>query len=427
MIISGELSTLYSMQWWTGFHLNRHPRWGVAHFPRRRTGSATVSAVLEANEDTAVKDLNASLVRIVALVREGSVSPLKSAPWLEVMLHTVITDLINQTALVQALKSFPTVIQEIVQDLRPTIRHHAVQGRKTLCSQFHWRCKKNRVVNLCFADDLLIFCNGDTTSVGLIKEALTELENLSGLSPNLGKSSVFFSGVMETQKKAILDILGFREGKMPVRYLGLALLTSKLKYSDCLPLIERITMRVKGWTNRALSFAGRLQLIKSILFSMQVYWASIFILPKRVIKEVNNILRKYFWSGADLQSTGAKIAWDDICIPKDEGGLGSKEASEIVYYPYIANKMGNGKDIFMWFDNWHPLSPLLDHFGSCILLDSAYPRTAKLESFIRVSLGLRTSSGSFTINSAWDRWRSKQPQVEWSKLIWFPGNVPRIV
>ena len=58
---------------------------------------------------------------------------------------------------------------------------------------------------------------------------------------------------------------------------------------------------------------------------MQVYWASIFILPKRVIKEVNNVLRKYFWSGADLQSTGAKIAWDDICIPKDEGGLGSKE------------------------------------------------------------------------------------------------------
>ena len=39
----------------------------------------------------------------------------------------------------------------------------------------------------------------------------------------------------------------------------------------------------------------------------------------------------------------------------------------------------------MWFDNWHPLSPLLDHFGSCILLDSAYPRTAKLESFIRGS------------------------------------------
>ena len=73
----------------TGFHLNRHPRWRVAHFPRRRTSSATVSAVLEFNEDSTLKDLNAPPVRIVALVGQGSVSPLKSAPWLEVMLHTV--------------------------------------------------------------------------------------------------------------------------------------------------------------------------------------------------------------------------------------------------------------------------------------------------------------------------------------------------
>lgn len=34
-------------------------------------------------------DQSAPPVRIVALVGDGSVSPLKCAPWVEVMLHTV--------------------------------------------------------------------------------------------------------------------------------------------------------------------------------------------------------------------------------------------------------------------------------------------------------------------------------------------------
>ena len=54
-------------------------------------------------------------------------------------------------------------------------------------------------------------------------------------------------------------------------------------------------------------------------------------------------------------------------------------------YPYIVHRLGNGKDIFTWFDNWHSLSPLLDHFGGRILDDNASPRNAKLESFIRGS------------------------------------------
>ncbi|KAA8546922.1 hypothetical protein F0562_003351 [Nyssa sinensis] len=82
----------------TGFpspsHL-RHRR-ETARFPlpslsRRkiafRSPFTTISAVLETKE-TAGTELDAPPVRIVALVGEGSVSPLKCAPWVEVMLHT---------------------------------------------------------------------------------------------------------------------------------------------------------------------------------------------------------------------------------------------------------------------------------------------------------------------------------------------------
>ena len=56
---------------------------------------------------------------------------------------------------------------------------------------------------------------------------------------------------------------------------------------------------------------------------MQVYWSSMFILPKKVVKEITNLLslRSFLWTGADMKNTGAKIAWDVICTPKNEGGL----------------------------------------------------------------------------------------------------------
>ena len=58
---------------------------------------------------------------------------------------------------------------------------------------------------------------------------------------------------------------------------------------------------------------------------MQVYWSSLFILPKKVIREIDSILRSFLWSGVDLKMHSAKIAWNNVCKPKGEGGLGFKE------------------------------------------------------------------------------------------------------
>ena len=58
---------------------------------------------------------------------------------------------------------------------------------------------------------------------------------------------------------------------------------------------------------------------------MQVYWSSIFILPKRVIRDIENLLRSFLWSGTDLKKHSAKIAWKHVCKKKNEGGLGFKD------------------------------------------------------------------------------------------------------
>lgn len=36
------------------------------------------------------------------------------------------------------------------------------------------------------------------------------------------------------------------------------------------------------------------------------------------------MLRRFLWSGVDLKKYGVKVAWSDVCCPKEEGGMGIK-------------------------------------------------------------------------------------------------------
>ena len=121
--------------------------------------------------------------------------------------------------------------------------------------------------------------------------------------------------------------MGFTIGHHPVRYLGLPLLLGRLRSSDCDPLIQRITSRIRSWPARVLSFAGRLQLVRLVLRSLQVYWASVFMLPMKVHRDVDKILRSYLWRGNGKGRGSAKVAWDEVCLPFDEGGLAIRDLS----------------------------------------------------------------------------------------------------
>lgn len=66
------------------------------------------------------------------------------------------------------------------------------------------------------------------------------------------------------------------------------------------------------------------QLIKSVVSSIQVYWSSVFILPKSVTQEIEKLMREFLWSHGDLKKGSAKVKWADVCCQKNYGGLGIK-------------------------------------------------------------------------------------------------------
>lgn len=136
------------------------------------------------------------------------------------------------------------------------------------------------------------------------------------------------AGVSELNKKAILDQFPFDTGTLSVRYLGLPLLTNRLTVNDYVPLIKIIRTRIISWTAKHLSFAGRLQLTSSVIHSLTNFWISAFILPKGCIHEIDKLCSAFLWSRPYLNLNKAKIAWQDVCKPKEEGGLGLRTITE---------------------------------------------------------------------------------------------------
>ncbi|GJY04959.1 reverse transcriptase domain-containing protein [Tanacetum coccineum] len=86
--------------------------------------------------------------------------------------------------------------------------------------------------------------------------------------------------------------------------------------------IDKVQNRVNDWKNKSLSVAGRLQLIQSVLGSLNVFWASVFVLPSRVLLDIEQIMRGFLWCQGSMSRGKAKVAWEVVCLPKKEGGLG---------------------------------------------------------------------------------------------------------
>ncbi|GJX37805.1 DUF4219 domain-containing protein [Tanacetum coccineum] len=187
---------------------------------------------------------------------------------------------------------------------------------------YHRYCSKLELVNLCFADELFLFAHGDANSASVIMSTLDEFKQVSGLTPSIQKSTAYFCNMLNHVKLSILQILPFKEGRLPVKYLGVPLVSSRLIYKDCKELIEKVQKRVNDWKNKSLSTAGRLQLIQSVIGSLHVFWASVFILPSRILLDIEQIIRDFLWCHGSMSRGKAKVVWEVVCLPKVEGSLG---------------------------------------------------------------------------------------------------------
>lgn len=81
---------------------------------------------------------------------------------------------------------------------------------------------------------------------------------------NKSKCEIFATGIDEDTLNRRKDFTGFVIGSLPIKYLGVPLISKRISIKDCKPLIDKITTKIHHWTTKSLSYARRLQLVQSI-------------------------------------------------------------------------------------------------------------------------------------------------------------------
>ncbi|XP_075085045.1 uncharacterized protein LOC142168282 [Nicotiana tabacum] len=187
--------------------------------------------------------------------------------------------------------------------------------------KYHPRCTKLGITHLNFADDLLMFTRGDITSVAAVQQCFLHFSTASKFQANMGKSCVYFGGVQHQEKETILAKMGFNQGDLPFKYLGIPLSTKKLNIVQWKPLVDKITARITSWITKKHSYASRVQLVQSVIFGVQSYWAQLFIIPTNILSLIESYYRSFVWSGTNTITRKALVAWERVCSPTSMGGL----------------------------------------------------------------------------------------------------------
>lgn len=204
---------------------------------------------------------------------------------------------------------------------------------------YHPQCDKLKLTHLAFADDLMLFSRGDEGSIQILMDAMKEFGEVTGLKLNVSKSNVYLAGVNEQDSRSILELSHLTRGDYPFRYLGVPIVAESMKVIHYTPLLDKLWNYINGWNAKSLSYAGRLELIKSIFQGVEAFWLSIFPIPATIRDHITKISRVFLWG-----SPYGPVAWKSLCIPKEEGGLGIRELG-------IWNHALMGKLIWSLHDN----------------------------------------------------------------------------
>lgn len=199
-----------------------------------------------------------------------------------------------------------------------------------------------------------------------------------------------------------------------------------------------------------------MQLVKSVLNSIQWFLSSAFILPKIVIKKVTSLMSQFIWAGDLKQHYCSKVKLSDICLPYKKGGLNfynfknwnkwlimkliwnirSRKEFLLVKWIHTINLkhtsfwgykvptecswiwrnflklreltqgmimkvVGDTEDTWFWYDNWHPLGHL------CMKFTGNIQTNLGLSKNDRVSKCIKNDNWNWPIGRKWQmKWLS---------------------
>ncbi|XP_062086759.1 uncharacterized protein LOC133793168 [Humulus lupulus] len=263
----------------------------------------------------------------------------------------------------------------------------------------------------------------------IFKQVFEDFCHSNGMKANLSKSQVFFSGISAQDKRQLQLLLELEEGSFPLKYLGVPMRPTKWKAADCGEILKKIKLRLHTWSSRHLSYAGRVQLITSVLLGLRNYWMNIFLLPQSIIKEVDKLCMWFLWGNDGTRSKFHLTSWSTVCLPKAFGGLGFGEGSKW-------NKALLGKYIWaishqqeaLWVKWVHAVYLKGQNFWQYHLKDDASWYWRKIcqlrEMFSQEEIEKAGSNGRFKVRQLYTGLIQLIP-VNYKQFVWNRVSVPK--
>ncbi|XP_019172068.1 PREDICTED: uncharacterized protein LOC109167502 [Ipomoea nil] len=186
------------------------------------------------------------------------------------------------------------------------------------------------ITNLFFADDCYIFCKATPSEAAALKNILETFTSASGQSVNYTKSTLSFSrNTCTNSKTAFCNIMGIREGNLNGSYLGLPSIIGRNKREILGFIKDKVVGRIKSWTHKFLSRAGKEILLKNVIQAIPTFAMSVFLLPIEMGKDIERTMNSFWWGCTGDRNKGIRWkSWERLSIPKKWGGMGFKRIRE---------------------------------------------------------------------------------------------------
>ncbi|XP_011620603.1 uncharacterized protein LOC105420077 [Amborella trichopoda] len=173
-----------------------------------------------------------------------------------------------------------------------------------------------------YTDDTLVLLDAGPNEIEDLRIFLKCFEYATGFRVNMEKSTMIGVALTQAETRALILEWECKVDNLPTSYLGMPLGLGKPKKRQWSHIIDKVDRRLAGWKGRYLSFAGRNTHIKATLANALVYNMSLFHMPVSVASRLEELMRKFLWSGEADSKKFHLIAWDKVCQPKHLGGLG---------------------------------------------------------------------------------------------------------
>ncbi|GAA0143396.1 hypothetical protein LIER_04089 [Lithospermum erythrorhizon] len=189
--------------------------------------------------------------------------------------------------------------------------------------------------------------------------------------------------------------------------------------------------------------SSRLVLINYVFFGIVNYWCQVVFLPDMVVKDIENIMRAFLWTGQTEGKLVHKVKWKTVVLPKKKGGLGVKSL-------HVQWRVGNGLNVNFLHDHWHNIGVLCDKLSNrevsmlrirhedsvaSALNKVHWPRGKRVTEMVeRCRNNMPTlnscddvvrwnGTNNFKSSNIWNTIRNRGHTPPWYRLIWFKGNV----